>query len=54
MLPKLQEAKYQGEYRIRLRFYDGVEGEVDLKKELWGEVFKPLKNKDLICAIFIR
>lgn len=45
MLPKLREAKYQGDYRIWLRFADGVEGEVDLKNELWGEIFEPLKDK---------
>lgn len=45
MLPKLQEAKYQGDYRIRLRFADGIEGEVDLENELWGEMFQPLKDK---------
>ena len=45
MLPKLREAKYQGDYRIWLKFADGVEGEIDLKHELWGEVFEPLKDK---------
>jgi hypothetical protein len=45
MLPKLREAKYLGDYRIWLRFADGVEGEVDLKNELWGEIFEPLKDK---------
>ena len=45
MMPKLQEAKYQGDYRIWLRFADGTEGEVDLEKELWGEIFEPLKDK---------
>ena len=45
MLPKLREAKYQGDYRIWLRFSDGTEGEIDLEKELWGEMFEPLKEK---------
>ncbi|MCR4293230.1 MAG: DUF2442 domain-containing protein [Candidatus Kuenenia sp.] len=45
MLPKLQKAKYQGDYRIWLKFADGIEGEVDLEKELWGEMFLPLKDK---------
>lgn len=44
MLPKLREAKYQGDYRIWLKFADGVEGEVDLTNELWGEMFEPLKD----------
>jgi len=45
MLPKLREAKYQGDYRIWLKFADGAEGEVDLRNELWGEMFESLKDK---------
>lgn len=45
MLPKLKEAKYQRDYCIWLKFADGVEGEVDLEGELWGDVFEPLKDK---------
>ena len=45
MLPKLREVKYRRDYCIWLKFADGVEGEVDLEAELWGEVFQPLKEK---------
>ncbi len=45
MLPKLIEATYQDGYRVRLRFSDGTEGEIDLEEELWGEMFEPLKDK---------
>lgn len=45
MLPKLREAKYRHDYCIWLKFSDGVEGEVDLEAELWGEVFLPLKER---------
>lgn len=45
MLPRLREAKYRSDYRIWLKFSDGVEGEVDLESELWGEMFEPLKDK---------
>ena len=38
------EAKHVKDYVIWLRFQDGTEGEVDLKDELYGEVFEPLKN----------
>ncbi len=31
MLPKLKEAKYQGDYRIWLRFADGVKGMINLE-----------------------
>ncbi|PKM06827.1 MAG: DUF2442 domain-containing protein [Gammaproteobacteria bacterium HGW-Gammaproteobacteria-4] len=45
MLPKLQDATYRGGYRIALKFADGVEGEIDLEAELWGDMFEPLKDK---------
>jgi hypothetical protein len=44
MLPRLTAAEYRGEHRIRIAFADGVEGEVDLWSELFGEVFEPLKD----------
>jgi len=51
ILPKLQEAKYKGEYRIWLKFEDGVEGEIDLETELWGEIFEPLKEKKFFAKL---
>jgi hypothetical protein len=47
MLPKLREARYQGDYRIWLCFDDGSAGEIDLESELWGEVFEPLKDRSV-------
>lgn len=44
MIPKLESAEYVADYRIRVRFADGRQGEIDLSDELWGEVFEPLKN----------
>ena len=44
MLPRLVEAKHLGQYRVWLRFKDGVEGEIDLATELGGQVFEPLKD----------
>lgn len=32
---------------IWLRFNDGAEGEVNLKDELYGEVFEPLKDLEM-------
>lgn len=45
MLPKLSKAEYREGYRIWLKFADGIEGEVDLESELWGEMFQPLRDK---------
>lgn len=44
MLPKLNKAEYRQGYRIWLRFADGIEGEVDIESELWGEIFQPLRD----------
>lgn len=41
---KVTEAIYLGNYRIGLTFSNGYVGEVDLKNEIYGEVFEPLKN----------
>ncbi len=53
MLPRLQDARYCRDYRVWLRFADGVEGEVDLEHELWGEVFEPLKDKGLFGQLVL-
>lgn len=44
MILHVREARHVRDYIIRLRFNDGAEGEVDLKDELEGEVFQPLKD----------
>jgi len=43
---RLVEARYVGDFVIWLKFADGTEGEVDLKDELEGPVFEPLKNPE--------
>ena len=40
----VMEARYVGGYVIWLRFRDGTAGEIDLSRELWGEVFEPLRD----------
>ena len=45
MTPRLENAEYLGDYRLRLSFADGTVGEIDLAEELWGEMFEPLKDK---------
>jgi hypothetical protein len=32
-------------FKVWLKFDDGTQGELDLKDELWGEVFEPLKEE---------
>ena len=38
----LVDAKYVKPFIIWVRFDDGVEGEIDLRPELYGPVFEPL------------
>ncbi len=44
MFVQVLEARYLGEYRVWLRFEDGLEGELDLGPELYGMIFEPLKD----------
>ena len=46
MILHVVEAQYERDYVIRLKFNDGAEGFVDLAKELYGEMFEPLKDKE--------
>jgi hypothetical protein len=47
MFLHVKKAKYLHDYVIWVEFNDGIEGEVDLEGELTGEIFGPLKNKQL-------
>jgi len=44
MIVRLLEARPLGDHRVWLRFDDGLVGEVDLGRELDGEVFEPLRD----------
>jgi len=44
MFIHVREAKYLHDYVIWVRFNDGAIGEVDLRDELTGEMFEPLKD----------
>jgi len=44
LLIKVEQAEYVSDYQIKLTFSDGLTGTVDLKDEIWGEVFEPLKD----------
>lgn len=44
MLPRITAARYAGKFSVWLRFNDGLEGTVDLSRDLAGEVFEPLRD----------
>lgn len=50
---RLVEARHVAQYTVWLRFSDGVEGEIDLRGELHGPVFEPLKNLDAFKAFIL-
>ena len=52
-IPAVIDAEYQGEFRIRLTFNDGVEGVVDFSDWLSGPVFEPLKEPENFAHFFI-
>ncbi len=53
MIPKVIEARYARDYIIHIRFADGTEGDVDLKDELYGELFEPLRDPSLFRAVTV-
>jgi len=50
---RLIDARYVAEFTLWLRFSDGVEGEIDLCRELYGPVFEPLKNAGMFKAFTV-
>ena len=46
-LIKIKSARYLSGYKIYCLFNNGEEKIVDLKDELYGEMFEPLKDKNI-------
>jgi len=40
-------------YRLVVRFENGVQGEISLIDELWGEVFEPLKDEQIFLTAYL-
>ena len=53
MFIHVTDVEYLNGYRLQLRFNNGVEGIVDLQRELYGEVFEPLLDKQLFRQVFL-
>jgi hypothetical protein len=45
------EISYCGDYSLRLHFSNGAVKEVDLRNELQGEVFEPLRDSTLFRQV---
>ena len=53
MFLEVVKAKYMEGYKILLGFNNGIYKEVDLKDELLGEIFEPLKNVEFFKSFKI-
>lgn len=53
MIPRVIEANYVCDYIIWLKFNDGIEGEVNLKDELWGPMFEQLKDVQRFKKVYV-
>lgn len=53
MFLHVEHVEYIEDYRLRIRFNNGIEKEVDLSSELYGEVFEPLKNINAFRQVYI-
>jgi len=45
--------EYLDNYQLKLTFNNGIQGIVDLEQELYGEIFEPLKDKNLFQKVFV-
>lgn len=50
MILHTEHVEARPDYRLFVRFNNGVAGEIDLTHELWGEMFEPLKSPDLFAT----
>ena len=53
MILHVKDAEYVQDHRIWVRFNDGAECEVDLKDELYGEVFEPLRDLNMFRSFWV-
>lgn len=52
-LPVVVDARYEGGYRLRIRFNDGTEDVVDCEQWLWGPMLEPLLDETLFRRFFL-
>ena len=51
---KIIKVKPLNNFHLELTFNNGVVKEVDISKDIWGEVFKPLKDKKVFREVLIQ
>jgi len=50
---RVTHAEVLDDYNLLLTFEDGAKKIYDMKPELWGDVFEPLKNLELFGRVFV-
>ncbi len=53
MFLHVTEVNYLEDYKLRLRFDNGIIKDVDLRDELYGKVFEPLKEVELFKQVAV-
>ena len=53
MFLHVTDVTYLEDYSLRVGFSDGTVKDVDLRDELYGEVFEPLKDVDLFRQVAV-
>ena len=53
MFLHINQAEYLQGYQLKLQFNNGEVKQVDLEPELCGEIFEPLKEKEIFKDFFI-
>ncbi|HFQ94191.1 MAG TPA: DUF2442 domain-containing protein [Anaerolineae bacterium] len=53
MFLHIDQVDYLGDYKLRLRFNNGVVKEVDLEGELTGPIFQPLQDRDFFRQVYV-
>ena len=53
MIPRVVEVRPLEDYKLWLRFQDGVCGTVDLSGELWGPMFEPLRDLTIFAQVTV-
>ena len=52
-MDRVVEVAPLADYRLRVRFEDGLQGIVSLKEELYGPVFEPLRDPMFFAQVSI-
>jgi hypothetical protein len=53
MFLHIEHVEYIEDYSLRIRFNNGIEKEIDLSSDLYGEIFEPLKNINTFRNFYI-